>query len=130
MPFVMLFRRPDATRFEILKAGQDAVRIFDGQQGWKLKPTGTGPPEVKDYSDEDISYARDAAGLDGPLFDHQAKGVSIILEGMDAVEGHPAYRLGLKIAINPTLPDSQFAKPKVPARRRSGVVIDTTTTPH
>lgn len=100
-PFLMLFRRPDATRFEVIAQGQRAVRVFDGSKGWKLRPTGTGVPEVKDYSAEEIDYARDAAGLDGPLFDYKAKGVSVSQQGMDAVEGHEAYRLKV------TLPSGQ-----------------------
>ncbi len=97
LPFLMLFRRPDATHFELLKEGQRAVRIFDGKLGWRLRPTSTGLPEVKEYTDEEISYARDAGGLDGPLVDFKAKGISVVLEGTEDVEGHTAYRLGLTL---------------------------------
>jgi len=97
MPFMMLFRRPDATRFEILQQGQRSVRVFDGTEGWRMRPTSTGLPETKAYGDEEVSFARDAAGLDGPLFDHEAKGVKVVLEGLDSVEGHAAYRLGLTL---------------------------------
>lgn len=97
MPFMMSFRRPDATRFEMMKEGQLSVRIFDGKEGWKLRPTGTGLPETKDYSADEISYAHDAAGPDGPLFDHRAKGVSVVLKGLEAIEGHRAYRLELTL---------------------------------
>ena len=97
IPFMMLFRRPDTTRFELLREGQHLVRIFDGKQGWKVRPASTGLPEIKDYSDEEISYAHDAAGLDGPLFDHRAKGVTVVLAGLDTVDGHRAYRLELTL---------------------------------
>ena len=197
MPFMMLFRRPDSTRFEMMKEGQRSVRIFDGKQGWKVRPASTGLPEIKDYSADDISYAQDASGLDGPLFDHKAKGVGVVLKGLEEVEGHRAYHLDLtlpsgrkrtdwidaesfldlrydreihnsqgrtgviavylrdyrkvegltipfvietgngtggdpdkmiieKIAINPALEASQFAKPAVPGSRHQGVVVDTT----
>lgn len=96
-PFLMMFRRPDATRFEIMTQGQRSVRIFDGKRGWKQRPVAVGPPDLKEYSAEEISYARDAAGLDGPLIDYQVKGVGIALEGMDSVEGHAAYRLKVKL---------------------------------
>lgn len=96
-PFTMMFRRPDATRFEVLTQGQRSIRVFDGSGGWKLRPQASGLPELKDYSAEEISYARDAVALDGPLLDHQAKGVSVTVEGIDPVEGHPAYHLKLKL---------------------------------
>ncbi len=96
-PFLMMFKRPLATRFEVLTQGQHSIRVFDGSGGWKLRPQTTGLPDLKDYSAEEISYARDAVALDGPLLDHQAKGVSVTMEGIDPVEGHPAYHLKLKL---------------------------------
>ena len=64
-PFLMLFRRPDATRFEVMAQGQRSVRVFDGSKGWKMIPTASGVPDVKEYSEEEISFARDAVGLGG-----------------------------------------------------------------
>ncbi len=100
-PFMMTFRRPEATRFEIMTDGQRAVRVFDGASGWKLRPNVGSPPEVTDYSAEEISFARDSGGLDGPLVDYMAKGVGIALVGMDTVKGHRAYHLKV------TLPSGQ-----------------------
>jgi len=92
-PFLLMFRRPAATRFEIIAEGQRSVRIFDGTQGWKLRSTTAGPPELQDYSAEEISFALDAGGLDGPLIDSEAKGIEVALLGVDSVEGHRAYHL-------------------------------------
>ena len=100
-PFLLMFRRPAATRFEILGEGQRSVRVFDGTMGWKQRPTSQGTFEVKEYGAEEIGFARDAGGLDGPLLDSKAKGISIALEGIDSVEGHRAYHLKL------TLPSGQ-----------------------
>ncbi len=96
-PFMMAFRRPDATRFEVLTQGQRSIRAFDGNNGWKLRPAGEGLPDLKDYTAEEISFAHDAAGLDGPLMDYKAKGVTVTLLGIDSVEGHAAYHLKLKL---------------------------------
>lgn len=101
VPFLMLFKRPNATHFEIAVQNQKSLRIFDGTQGWKLRPTSQGTPELVDYTPEELSYARDAAGLDGPLIDYRTKGVSVVLQGRDTVEGHAAYRLRV------TLPSGQ-----------------------
>lgn len=100
-PFLMLFRRPEATRFEIAGEGQRSVRVFDGAMGWKQRPTAQGTMDVKEYSAEEIRFAHDAGGLDGPLLDSKAKGISIALEGIGSVEGHRAYHLKL------TLPSGQ-----------------------
>jgi outer membrane lipoprotein-sorting protein len=93
VPFLMLFKRPNSARFEILLQNQKSVRIFDGNQGWKLRPTGQGVPEPQAYTAEEVRAARDASGLDGPLFDYQAKGVTVALQGTDTVEGRATYRL-------------------------------------
>jgi hypothetical protein len=90
-PFMMIFRRPEALRFEIIADGQRSARIFDGARGWRVRPASSGMPEVTDYTAEEISFAHDAGGLDGPLIDPQAKGISVALQGLDAVEGHRAY---------------------------------------
>lgn len=101
VPFLMLFRRPNSTHFEILSAGQHLIRVFDGRSGWKMRPNNSGMPEVADYNPQDISYAKDAEGLDGPLFDSRAKGVHVDLLGTDSVEGRRAYHLKV------TLPSGQ-----------------------
>jgi outer membrane lipoprotein-sorting protein len=103
LQFLMLFKRPNATRFEIVSQQQKSVRIFDGSKGWKLRPTSQGVPELADYTAEEGSFAGDAAGLDGPLIDHHAKGVGVILEGQDQIEGRAAYRLRLTLPSGQTI---------------------------
>lgn len=100
-PFLMMFQRPAATRFEVLGEGQRSVRVFDGTAGWKLRPTSQGVPEMKEYSSAEVSFARDAGGLDGPLIDWKSKGVGITLEDTGSVDGHRAYHLKV------TLPSGQ-----------------------
>ncbi len=96
-PFVLSLRRPDATRFEIMIEGQRSLRVFDGNAGWKRRLGSDGKPVTKEYTADEVSFARDAGGLDGPLFDYKAKGISVTLEGADSVDGHRAYRLGLQL---------------------------------
>jgi outer membrane lipoprotein-sorting protein len=101
VPFLLMFKRPSATHFEIMAQNQKSLRVFDGTTGWKLRPTEQGRPEWQDYSADEVRSALDAAGLDGPLFDYREKGVSIALRGKGTVEGHAAY--GLEV----TLPSGQ-----------------------
>lgn len=96
-PFVLNFRRPYETRFEIMVEGQRSLRVFDGKMGWKRRVGSDGRPITTDYSADEVSFAHDAGGLDGPLFDYKAKGITVVLEGVDSVDGRRAYRLGLQL---------------------------------
>jgi outer membrane lipoprotein-sorting protein len=100
--FVMSFKRPDMTRFDINAPGQKASHIYNGAQGWKLREKRSAQPELQDYSTEELSFARDALGLDGPLMDYKAKGVVVTLGGVDTVEGRKAYRLELTLPSGAT----------------------------
>lgn len=97
VPFLLMLKRPNATHFEIMAQNQKSLRVFDGSHGWKLRPTEEGRPEWQDYSAEELRYAGDAGGLDGPLFDSKAKGVRVAMRGSGVVEGHAAYRLELTL---------------------------------
>jgi hypothetical protein len=93
VPFLMELKRPNRTRFEVVVQNNRSARIFDGSKGWKVGKSGEGGTKVQNYSAEEIDFARDAAGLDGPLMDYRTKGVAVAVQGMGEVEGHRAYRL-------------------------------------
>ena len=93
VPFVMELQRPNMARFEIMVQNNKSARIFNGNTGWKVRTTHEGEPEVQDYTPEEVNFARDAAGLDGPLMDYKAKEVTVAAQGMGDVEGHRAYQL-------------------------------------
>ncbi len=38
LPFLMELKRPRKMRFELQFNGQTAVQVFDGTNGWKLRP--------------------------------------------------------------------------------------------
>jgi hypothetical protein len=97
MPFMFFQKRPNRTRFEIVVDKEKAVRVFDGDQGWKLRPSASGRAEVKPYDEEERRAARDALVIDGPLLDGKAKGVDVKLDGLDEVEGRKAFRLLAKL---------------------------------
>jgi hypothetical protein len=97
MLFVLELKRPNMTRFEIQSQSDKFARIFDGAQGWKLRPGSAGTQDVRPLSPEEVKYAREEYVIDGPLVDYQAKGVAVTLEGLDDLEGRKAYRLTLKL---------------------------------
>lgn len=97
LPFVLELKRPNKTRFEIHAQNQRSVRLYDGTHGWKLRPARNGTPDLQPFSAAELDFARDGQGIDGPLMDYQAKGVTVTLEGSDEVEGNKAYRLNVTL---------------------------------
>ena len=97
MPFMFQQKRPNLTRFELAADRDTSVRVFDGRQGWKLRPSASGKPEPQPYSEAEVRAARDALVIDGPVLDAAAKGVHLALDGVDEVEGRKAYRLSAKL---------------------------------
>ncbi|SFI27404.1 hypothetical protein SAMN04515618_115136 [Collimonas sp. OK307] len=97
LPFVLELKRPNKTRFEITALNQVAVRVYDGTNGWKLRPTRNGKPDLQAYTPDEQKFAREEQVIDGPLIDYQAKGIAVSLDGLDEVEGHKAYRLNVRL---------------------------------
>jgi hypothetical protein len=97
LPFVLALKRPNKTRFEITVYNQKAVRVFDGRDGWKLSPSSTGSGQLRPYTMDELKSARDEQVIDGMLIDREAKGVDVTLDGIDKIDGHDAYRLGVKL---------------------------------
>jgi len=92
LPYTLQMKRPNKQRLAIEFAGQTALQVYDGQQGWKLRPyLNRADPEP--FSAEELSKTQEGQGFDGQLIDYAAKGNKIDLEGTEMVEGQPTYRL-------------------------------------
>jgi hypothetical protein len=102
VPFVLQQARPNKTRFEVHMHQKTSVRIFNGVEGWKLRPSRGAGPEPLAYTPEEIQAARDGPGIDGPLLDYQAKRIGIAFDGTDDVAGKKAYRLIVKLPSGAT----------------------------
>jgi hypothetical protein len=96
LPFQMDLKRPTMTRLEIPFQGETAVQVYDGVNGWKLRPY-LGRHEVEPFSDDELKSAATQQELDGPLFNYAAKGTTVVLEGGEVVEGRGAYKLKLAL---------------------------------
>ena len=94
LPFTMDVQRPNRKRLEVQFAGKTAVQVSDGRQGWKLRPF-LGKGEAEPYTPEELKSESSPVEPEGLLVDAAAKGTRVTVEGMDAVEGRPAYRLRL-----------------------------------
>ena len=96
LPFVMEMARPRKLRLELQFNGRKAIQVYDGTNGWKLRPF-LNRLEVEPYTDEEAKKASLQADLDGPLVDYAAKGTKIELAGMEKVEGRDTYNVKLTL---------------------------------
>jgi hypothetical protein len=94
LPFVMEMERPRKVRFELQFKGQTALQVYDGTNGWKLRPY-LNRLDVEPYSTEELKAAATQPDIDGPLVDYAAKGTRIELAGEEKVEGRDTYNLKL-----------------------------------
>ncbi len=99
LPFLMEMKRGRQSRIEIVFNGQTAVQVYDGTNGWKLRPF-LNRNDVETYTPEELKTAANAADLDGLLIDYAVKGTKIDVEGMEPVEGKQAYKLKLTLKNN------------------------------
>jgi hypothetical protein len=94
LPFVMELKRPRKTRLELTFNGQTAIQVFDGTNGWKLRPF-LNRRVVEPYTTDETKGASMQPDIDGPLVDYAAKGTKIELAGVEKVEDRNAYKLKL-----------------------------------
>ncbi len=99
LPFVLEMKRSRKQRLEIVFNGQTAVQVYDGTQGWKVRPF-LNRHDAEPFSAAELDAAATQADLDGALVDYAAKGTKVDVEGVEAVEGHDAYRLKLTLKNN------------------------------
>ena len=92
LPFVMELRRGRKQRLEIQFNGPTAIQVYDGSEGWKLRPF-LNRHEVEKFTAEELKASSEQCDLDGCLIDYAAKGSKVELSGVDQVEGHSAYNL-------------------------------------
>jgi outer membrane lipoprotein-sorting protein len=96
LPFVMELKRPRKVRVELQFNGQTAIQVFDGSNGWKLRPF-LNRHEVEPYTAEELKATAVQADLDGPLVDFAAKGTKVELQGVEKVGDSEAYKLNLTL---------------------------------
>jgi hypothetical protein len=96
LPFVMELKRPSKLRFELQFKGQTALQVYNGTQGWKLRPY-LNRQEVEPYSTEETKTASMQGELDGFLIDYAAKGTRLEFDSIEKVEGRDTYKLKLTL---------------------------------
>jgi hypothetical protein len=96
LPFTLTLKRPHKSRLELRFDDQTAVQVFDGSQGWKVRPF-LNRNEVEPFTPAEAKQAAEWAELDGMLLDHAKKGTKVQALGTEAVEGRTAYKLKLTL---------------------------------
>lgn len=96
LPFVLEMKRGRKSRLEIIFNGETAVQVYDGTQGWKLRPF-LNRHEVEPFTAAELEVAASQSDLDGTLVDYAAKGTKVELESVEQVEGRDAYKLKLTL---------------------------------
>jgi outer membrane lipoprotein-sorting protein len=94
LPFTLAKQRPNKSRLEIAFAGQTAVQVYDGKNGWKLRPY-LNRNDVEPFTLEEAKAEAESDDLADPLIDHAARGTKVELDGVEPVDGHAAYKLKL-----------------------------------
>ncbi len=121
LPFLMELERGRKMRFELQFNGQTAVQVFDGANGWKLRPWFK-RHVIEPYTADEMKITSMQADLDGLLVDYAAKGTRIEFVGMDQVEGRDTYKLKLTLkngsAIHVWIDAKTFLEAKIEGQPR------------
>jgi outer membrane lipoprotein-sorting protein len=99
LPFELDMKRPLKLRVELEFANDKALQVYDGVNGWKLRPY-LGRKTVEPYTKEEMTSAAMEPGMDGLLIDYAAKGNKVELEGVEKVDGQDAYKLKVTTKAN------------------------------
>lgn len=94
LPFVLQMQRPRKSRLELQFNGQTAVQVYDGTQGWKLRPF-LNRNDAEPFTTTELQAANTQTDLDGALIDSAANGTKVELVGTDSLNGSAAYKLKL-----------------------------------
>lgn len=94
LPFKLDLERGRKTRLEIEFAGKTAIQVYDGSNGWKVRPY-LNRTEVENFTQDELHKSALESELDGPLVDYAAKGTTVALEGTEKVDDRDTYRLKL-----------------------------------
>jgi hypothetical protein len=127
LPFRMELARPHKMRFELDFAGQTAIQVYDGTNGWKLRPY-LNRRVVEAFTEDELKISSAQSELDGPLMDYAAKGTRIELVGTEKVEDHDTYKIKMTMkngqALHVWIDAQTFLETKVEGqpRRMDGTV--------
>lgn len=92
LPITVYLARNRKMRIELQFRGDTAVQVFDGTNGWKLRPY-LNRKVVEPYTADELKSTSGQSDLDGPLVDYAVKGSKVELVGTEPVEGRNTYKI-------------------------------------
>ena len=92
LPFTLEMKRPHKSRIEIEFGGKTALQVYDGNEGWLVRPY-LNRTDAEPFTPGQLKEQAAERDLDGPLIDYASKGSTVELAGVEAVEGRDAYNL-------------------------------------
>lgn len=92
LPFTSEMKRGRKSRVELQFAGKTAIQVYDGTNGWLVRPY-LNRNDVEPFTAEQLQAEAQNADVDGYLVDYAAKGNKVELAGVEQVEGKDAYKL-------------------------------------
>ncbi|NMO14561.1 hypothetical protein HPC49_02280 [Pyxidicoccus fallax] len=88
--------RPNLMRYDKEKDGVTSSKAFDGTQGWSAEGSAAPQPVGKEKS----AMMAEGAAFDDALLDPKARGTTLALDGVEEVNGAPAFKLVLTRGAN------------------------------
>jgi hypothetical protein len=92
LPFTTEMKRGRKSRVELEFAGKTAIQVYDGSNGWLVRPY-LNRNDVESFTAEQLQSESQSAEIDGYLVDYTAKGNKVELAGVEQVEGKDTYKL-------------------------------------
>lgn len=92
LPVTIYLARTRKMRVELQFKGETALQVFDGTNGWKLRPY-LNRRVVEPFTEAEMKTSMSQTDLDGPLVDYAAKGSKVELVGTEKVEGRDTYKV-------------------------------------
>ena len=92
LPFVNELKRGRKSRVELEFAGKTAIQVYDGTNGWLVRPY-LNRNDIEPFTAEQLHSESQSADIDGYLVDYASKGSKVELDGVEKVEGKDAYKL-------------------------------------
>jgi hypothetical protein len=92
LPFTTELKRGRKSRVELEFAGKTAIQVYDGTNGWLVRPY-LNRNDAEPFTAEQLQSEAQSADIDGYLVDYAAKGSKVELAGVEQVEGKDAYKL-------------------------------------
>lgn len=98
LPLVMFMKKPDKIKMTYSFNGQEMITLYDGQKGYMLNPMmGTDPVEI---TGDQLRQLQDNNSFKNQVQEYANTG-KLTLEGEEAVNGKPAFKLKAAVGSSP-----------------------------